>query len=418
MVILRGYSVKNAHDAGNPLSKHTDGGFVMGWLIAIVIVAIVIIIAVKKHGVSSYDTTSNNDSSNQNSIVLKRASYPANALRMLEQLPDPDMHTVVDYAIQEGLRFANGDMLQGRGIANNELSAAMEYVQKYQRYVPDSEVFCFHEYICSVTNQAFVDIFLARPDLLYKKRGLVESTYFVNQFEIYCGNQIQTFGDEEDDDDAFVGYAYFLDMWKDFPAKEASQSGASIEQTNWHEVLKWLSNKVNDNTYITYPLRYAQELTRIKDTDLHFVGDFACRVMENEDYVNSDIEQTKEFIRKYILCGDTKFEEMSKYSSTIGVASTTFITAFMTRPELLYKSEELIKLRDFTSQLDVECQNQAFVYTPDGGDIDYKVVREKEREYRDRMINFPAMEADHDNIPIEQTNWHEVVRNLSDRVDD
>ena len=361
--------------------------------------------------VSSYDATPNNYSNKQSSTVANRANYPANLIRMMEQLPDTDMHTVVDYAVQKGLRFICNDMAQG--IEDSELNEALDYIQKYKRFVPNSEVFCFHEYICSTTNQAFIDIFRARPELLFRKQGLVETSYFINQFEIYCGNQVQTFGDDEDED---VGYAYFLDNWGNYPALEAEQCGMSIEQTNWHEVLKWLSERVNDHTYITYPLRYAQELTRINDVDLHFVGDFACRVMADESYINNDIDQTKEFVRKFLKCSDTNLEEMSKYASTITVASTSFIKVFMLKPELLYKDEGLIKLRDFTSQLDVECQNQSYDYST--GDTNYQMVCEKEREYRDTMLSFPAMEARYCNIPVEQTNWHEVVRQLSARVDD
>ena len=384
---------------------------IMFWIV-IIIVAIVVIAAVAKSRNKPQNSSPPQPQHTQASPSQSTSvatPYPPRFAHELSMLKDPAMISVAKTA----WRILSIE----RSLDPQEVKMVHEFIRGYIQLVPNSEEFCFYESVCGIANNAFVNVFIKWSRMFYKSAGLVAPEYYLGQLDIYIGTNKLMFGDKQADDydeDLDDGYESYLECFENKPSEEAANDNIPIEQTNWYAVIRGLSERVKNPIYLTYSLRSAQELLTIKDTELHFIGDFAARVVQDQNYASIDMERSKEFMRKYILCIDDKLDEMAKYSVTMLAAPKAFIKVIMAEPCLLYKNSELVNADFFRGQLDMEMDNQA---SP-RGETDYQLRRQIRCEYFEAMKEYPSLEANHCGIPVEQTNWHEVVEVLRNYIED
>jgi hypothetical protein len=160
-----------------------------------------------------------------------------------------------------------------------------------------------------------------------------------------------------------------------------------------------------------YPPHIAKWMAMLKDPDMIFVSDFGFRAAQDASYAGVDLNRTVEFIKAYIRLVPESDEFQKNYMATAALMG--FIMVFMAKPGLFFKNFGLVDADYFMTQFDIELQNQSLV----NGEVDYKQLYARYREYLDMIKDYPAMEAKHYQMPVEQTNWYKVVEILRDRAE-
>ncbi|MCL2572912.1 MAG: hypothetical protein FWE11_11000 [Defluviitaleaceae bacterium] len=157
-----------------------------------------------------------------------------------------------------------------------------------------------------------------------------------------------------------------------------------------------------------YPPHIAQAVAQATDERIRRASEYAFRVIENGGFARQDTRKTESFIRLYMeLIEDSQSFRESILSS---MTQEAVVISLICVPNLAFKSHGLVTAEYVNKQIEMIVSDNAVDNDTEEMD-DAEYVRSM-LIYLDPAQDYPQLEAENSQIPIEQTSWYSIVSKM------
>ena len=354
------------------ISIENTGGFIMGWLIAIVIVAIMIYVVIKKRSELSYEHEIHRQTTKGFAESIELATF----------------------ATEQELNETLIKAFQGIGMEKQVFTDIKQDMQNHS--VGTAITFSGRS-----GNQGFWAIQVLVEGYAGFKGVIFNvgvNTSFLNEVGIEKDRAAKlAYNNHSFDSQATVSKREMV-----IRELQRTMPGGLFDPDE-------LERRLNE-----YPGYLPEAMAHLTDPDMIFVANFGYKVSQDSNHVNADNNQTLRFIERFPYL----FWKTDDFSKNLfcNIAISSYIKAFVFKPDLFYKTTGLVDFEDFMRLFDLDIDLTSTSY--ETNEVDYKKRRETQIQYLSSIEHYPETEAKHSNIPVEQTNWYRIVDILRDRVED